>query len=114
MRSQVSRFALMAFGDLFANLKKFMDVDLDIAVKAILQKNSESNEFIRYVVLLLESLLTLTNHLHNFIGYSFFFLISTYRSDVEKCLEKMINNVTTHKGLIALINGGASYAFNLC
>lgn len=47
LRSQVSRFALMAFGDLFGNLKKFMDVDLDIATKTILQKNGESNEFIR-------------------------------------------------------------------
>lgn len=47
LRSQVSRFALMTFGDLFANLKKFMDVDLDIATKTILNKNSESNEFIR-------------------------------------------------------------------
>jgi hypothetical protein len=43
----VSRFALMAFGDLFTNLKKYMDVDLDIATKTILQKNSESNDFIR-------------------------------------------------------------------
>jgi hypothetical protein len=31
------------------------------------------------------------------------------RADVEKCLEKMVNNVTTNKGLIALINGGASH-----
>lgn len=76
MRSQVSRFALMTFGELFVNLKKFMDVDLDIAVKTILQKLSETNEFIRL--------------------------------DIEKCLEKMINNVTTTKAIIALINGGAS------
>jgi hypothetical protein len=77
LRSQVARFALLTFGDLFNNLKRFMDVDLDIAVKTILQKNGESSEFIK--------------------------------ADVEKCLEKMVNNVTTHKALIALINGGASY-----
>ena len=53
-----------------------MDVDLDMSVKAVLQKNSESSDFIR--------------------------------SDVEKCLDKMVNNVTTHKGLISLINGGAT------
>ena len=76
LRSQVSRFALLTFGDLFSNLKRYMDVDLDIAVKTILQKNSETNDFMR--------------------------------ADVEKCLDKMVNNVTTHKGLIALINGGAA------
>jgi hypothetical protein len=31
------------------------------------------------------------------------------RADVDKCLEKMINNVTPHKALAALINGGASH-----
>ncbi|CAF0703596.1 unnamed protein product [Brachionus calyciflorus] len=77
LRSQVSRFALITFGELFANLKKFMDVDLDIAVKTILQKLSETNEFIKL--------------------------------DVEKCLDKMINNVTTTKAIIAIINGGASH-----
>jgi hypothetical protein len=77
LRSQVSRFALITFGDLFVNLKKFMDVDLDVAVKNILQKNGESNDFIR--------------------------------SDVEKCLDKMIQNVTTIKAMIALLNGGASH-----
>ncbi|RMZ95708.1 hypothetical protein BpHYR1_050751 [Brachionus plicatilis] len=77
LRSQVSRFALVTFGELFVNLKKNMDVDLDIAVKTILQKLSETNEFIRV--------------------------------DIEKCLEKMINNVTTTKAIIALINGGASH-----
>jgi hypothetical protein len=79
LRSQVARFALLTFGDLFNNLKRFMDVDLDIAVKTILQKNGETSEFIKV--------------------------------DVEKCLEKMVNNVTTHKALIALINGGASYEY---
>lgn len=64
LRSQVSRFALMTFGDLFANLKKFMDVDLDIATKTILHKNSESNEFIRLL-----SIFTLL--------FFFFFLIKS-------------------------------------
>ena len=75
LRSQVSRFGLVTFGDLFTNLKKNMDVDLDISVKTILGKNAETNDFIK--------------------------------ADVEKCLDKMTTNVTTHKGLIALINGGA-------
>lgn len=66
----------MTFGELFVTLKKHMDVDLDIAIKTILQKLSETNEFIRV--------------------------------DIEKCLEKMISNVTTTKATIALINGGAS------
>ena len=47
LRSQVSRFALMTFGDLFVNLKKYMDVELESAVKTILHKNGESNDFIR-------------------------------------------------------------------
>jgi len=37
----------------------------------------------------------------------FFYLLLS--ADVEKCLEKMVNNVTTNKGLIALINGGGSH-----
>ncbi len=47
LRSQVSRFGLVTFGDLFTNLKKNMDVDLDISVKTILQKNAETNDFIK-------------------------------------------------------------------
>ena len=47
LRSQVSRFALLTFGDLFSNLRRNMDVDLDIAVKTILAKNGETNDFIR-------------------------------------------------------------------
>ena len=47
LRSQVSRVALMAFGDLFANLKRNMDVDLDIVVKAVLAKTGETTDFIR-------------------------------------------------------------------
>lgn len=47
LRSQVSRFGLITFGDLFSHLKKNMDVDLDISVKTILQKNAETNDFIK-------------------------------------------------------------------
>jgi hypothetical protein len=75
LRSQVARFALLTFGDMFINLKKFMDVDLDLTVKNILQKNGESNDFIR--------------------------------ADVDKCLDKMVNNVTVTKAMIALLSGGA-------
>jgi hypothetical protein len=75
LRSQVSRFALIAFGDLFVKLKKVMDVDLDLTVKNVLQKNAESNDFIR--------------------------------ADVDKCLDKMVNNVTVTKAMIALLSGGA-------
>ena len=47
LRSQVSRFALLSMSDLFTNLKRNMDVDLDIATKTILQKNAETSDFIR-------------------------------------------------------------------
>jgi hypothetical protein len=47
LRSQVSRFALTTFADLFTHLKRYMDIDLDIAVKTIMQKNGESSDFIR-------------------------------------------------------------------
>jgi hypothetical protein len=47
LRSQVSRFALSTCGELFSNQKRYMDIDLDIAVKAIVQKNAESSDFIR-------------------------------------------------------------------
>ncbi len=75
LRSQVARFALITFGDMFAKLKRSMDVDLDLTVKNILQKNGESNDFIR--------------------------------ADVDKCLDKMVNNVTVTKAMIALLSGGA-------
>jgi hypothetical protein len=52
-----------------------MDIELDLTVKAIIQKSAESNEFLR--------------------------------TDTEKCLQMMIENVTLQKALQALIAGGA-------
>jgi hypothetical protein len=51
-----------------------MDIELDITVKALIQKSAESNEFVR--------------------------------SDTEKCLQMMVENVTLQKALQALIAGG--------
>ncbi|CAF3886418.1 unnamed protein product, partial [Rotaria sp. Silwood2] len=75
LRSQVARFALSTFCDMFKYLKRNMDIELDITVKAIIQKSAESNEF--------------------------------FRSDAEKCLQMMVDNVTLQKALQALIAGGA-------
>ncbi|XP_052767283.1 TOG array regulator of axonemal microtubules protein 1-like isoform X3 [Mya arenaria] len=47
LRSQVSRSAINCIGDLFSKLTKHMDTDLDMVVRALLAKNSESNGFIR-------------------------------------------------------------------
>ncbi|XP_031213379.1 TOG array regulator of axonemal microtubules protein 1 isoform X2 [Mastomys coucha] len=47
LRSGVSRAAVVCLGDLFTNLKKSMDQELDIAVRALLHKAGESNTFIR-------------------------------------------------------------------
>ncbi|XP_062617825.1 TOG array regulator of axonemal microtubules protein 1-like isoform X2 [Saccostrea cucullata] len=47
LRSQVSRLAIVALGDMFTNLKKSMDADVEITAKALLAKNGESNGFIR-------------------------------------------------------------------
>ncbi|CAF4713645.1 unnamed protein product, partial [Rotaria sp. Silwood1] len=77
LRSQVARFALSTFSDMFKHLKRNMDIELDITIKAIMQKSGESNEF--------------------------------FRTDVEKCLQTMIENVTLQKALQALIAGGASH-----
>ncbi|CAF0896649.1 unnamed protein product [Rotaria sordida] len=77
LRSQVARFALSTFSDMFKHLKRNMDIELDITVKAIMQKSAESNEF--------------------------------FRTDVEKCLQILIENVTLQKALQALIAGGASH-----
>ncbi|CAF1150733.1 unnamed protein product [Rotaria sordida] len=77
LRSQVARFALSTFCDMFKYLKRNMDIELDITVKAIIQKSAESNEF--------------------------------FRSDAEKCLQMMVENVTLQKALQALIAGGASH-----
>ena len=43
----MARFALSAFCDMFKHLKRNMDIELDITVKALIQKCSESNEFFR-------------------------------------------------------------------
>ena len=75
LRSQVARFALATFCDMFKHLTRIMDIELDLAIKAILQKSGESNEF--------------------------------FKSDAEKCLQMMIDNVTLQKALQALIAGGA-------
>ena len=75
LRSQVARFALSTFSDMFKHLKRNMDIELDITVKALIQKSAESNEF--------------------------------FRSDTEKCLQMMVDNVTLQKALQALIAGGA-------
>ncbi|CAF3568864.1 unnamed protein product [Rotaria socialis] len=77
LRSQVARIALSTFSDMFKHLKRNMDIELDITVKAIMQKSAESNEF--------------------------------FRTDVEKCLQIMVENVTLQKALQALIAGGASH-----
>ncbi|CAF0770441.1 unnamed protein product [Didymodactylos carnosus] len=77
LRSQVARFAISTFSDMFKHLKRNMDLELDLTVKALLQKNGETVDF--------------------------------FRSDTEKCLQTMIDNVTTQKALQALIAGGASH-----
>jgi hypothetical protein len=74
LRSQVARFALSTFCDMFKHLKRHMDIELDITVKALIQKSAEANEFVR--------------------------------SDTEKCLQMMVDNVTLQKALQALIAGG--------
>lgn len=77
LRSQVARFALSTFCDMFKHLKRNMDIELDLTIKAIMQKSAESNEF--------------------------------FRTDAEKCLQTMVENVTLPKALQALIAGGASH-----
>ena len=47
LRSQVARFALATFCDMFIHLKRNMDIELDLTVKAVMQKSGESNEFLR-------------------------------------------------------------------
>ncbi|XP_048738201.2 TOG array regulator of axonemal microtubules protein 1-like isoform X4 [Ostrea edulis] len=47
LRSQVSRLAIVALGDMFTHLKKSMDADVEITAKGLLAKNGESNGFIR-------------------------------------------------------------------
>ena len=47
LRSQVARIALSTFSDMFKYLKRNMDIELDLTVKALIQKSAESNEFFR-------------------------------------------------------------------
>ncbi|XP_067943298.1 TOG array regulator of axonemal microtubules protein 1-like [Watersipora subatra] len=47
LRSQVAKLAVIGLGDLFINLKKALDPDLDGCAKTLLPKNGEANDFIR-------------------------------------------------------------------
>ena len=47
LRSQVARFALSAFTDMFKYLQRNMDIELDITVKALIQKSADTNEFLK-------------------------------------------------------------------
>ena len=47
LRSQVARFALSTFSEMFKHLKRNMDIELDLTVKALIQKSADSNEFFR-------------------------------------------------------------------
>ncbi|CAL1537741.1 unnamed protein product [Lymnaea stagnalis] len=47
LRSQVSRLAITAVGDMFQCLKKGMDPEVEITTKTLLAKGGESNQFIR-------------------------------------------------------------------
>ncbi|GFR83234.1 protein FAM179B-like [Elysia marginata] len=47
LRSQVSRLGITAIGDMFANLRKGMDPEVDITTKTLLAKSGESNQFIK-------------------------------------------------------------------
>lgn len=47
LRSQVARFALSAFTDMFKYLQRNMDIELDITVKTLIQKSAETNEFLK-------------------------------------------------------------------
>ncbi|XP_063039510.1 TOG array regulator of axonemal microtubules protein 1 [Engraulis encrasicolus] len=47
LRSGVSRVAVVTLGELFVNLQRTMDQELDVVARALLHKASESNAFIR-------------------------------------------------------------------
>ena len=47
LRSQVCRAAAQAWGELFFNLGKAMDVELDKVVVVLLQRAADTNKFIR-------------------------------------------------------------------
>jgi hypothetical protein len=81
---------------MFKNLKRNMDIELDLTIKAIMQKSAESNEFFRFVIYLKTKKKKENFNIHN-----------KFRTDVEKCLQTMLENVTLQKALQALIAGGA-------
>ncbi|BFZ12426.1 hypothetical protein BsWGS_15464 [Bradybaena similaris] len=47
LRSQVSRLAMKAIGDMFLHLKRQMDPEVELTAKILLAKGGESNQFIR-------------------------------------------------------------------
>ena len=52
LRSTVCRAAGQAFAELFLQLGKSMEVDLEKVVALLLQKAADTNKFIRYTLLL--------------------------------------------------------------
>ncbi|NXK50474.1 TGRM2 protein, partial [Chauna torquata] len=47
LRSKVSRFAISTLGELFRNMKKHMDQEVEEVARALLQKTGDSSEFIQ-------------------------------------------------------------------
>uniref|UniRef100_A0A452ITS8 TOG domain-containing protein n=1 Tax=Gopherus agassizii TaxID=38772 RepID=A0A452ITS8_9SAUR len=100
LRSGVSRAAVVCLGDLFTNLKKSMDQELDSTVKVLLHKAGESNTFIREDVdkalkamvnnvTPARALCSLINGGQRYYGRKMLFSMMTH-PDFDKMLEKYV------------------------
>ncbi|UJR15557.1 hypothetical protein I4U23_002496 [Adineta vaga] len=94
LRSQVARFALSTFCDMFKYLKRNMDIELDLTVKALIQKCAESNEFFR-----LDTEKCLQTMVDNV--------------SLQKALQALIAGGATHRNP-AVRKASAKYIYHVC
>ncbi|XP_031436051.1 TOG array regulator of axonemal microtubules protein 1 [Clupea harengus] len=105
LRSGVSRVALVTVGELFSQLQRGMDQELDVVARALLNKASESNAFIRQDVdAALDSMVqhcTLTRTMNALLTG-----VSHLNSVVRKCTGQHMATLVEKIGASRVLSGG--------
>ncbi|MBN3298810.1 TGRM1 protein, partial [Amia calva] len=105
LRSGVSRMALVCLGDLFANLQRGMDQQLDEAVRVLLQKAAEANAFIRQDVdNALDSMVQNCNPIRA-LNALLSGGLSHLNSSVRKCMAQHLATLVEKMGSNRLLSG---------
>ena len=98
LRSQVCRAAIQAVQVVFLNIGQTLATDSDSLIKQLLQKSSDTNKFIRYMISLSCVLITSL-----FEEYDCEWIL--FRSDSKKALDLMAENFSVYKVISLVITG---------